>query len=322
MEFIEGGSPSALVKQNGRLTEQRAIELTIQTAQALETLHRHQTMHLDVKPANILLRKDEQGHDDVVLIDFGVSKHYDREGHQTTSTPVGLSKGYAPFEQYREGGVREFSPATDVYPLGATLYHLVTGHTPPEAAVLIDSPMVRPHEVSEPLWQVIARCMSFRRQDRYQSMTDMIDALRKVPVEVKPATPKPVAPKSVTPKPEPKKPEPKKPEPKTQGSIETKLATPTPPSQETKPAGSSETELGVSKQESKTSWIVGGIGLGVVVLAIITAIVYYTYFHDDSPLTLEGHTGSVHSASFSPDGQRIVSASEDNTIKIWDVSDI
>jgi len=59
MEFIDGGSLSALVKQNGRLTEQRAIELTIQTAQALETLHRHQTMHLDVKPANILLRKDE-----------------------------------------------------------------------------------------------------------------------------------------------------------------------------------------------------------------------------------------------------------------------
>ena len=328
MEFIDGGSLSSSVKRNGRLTERRAIDLTIQTAQALEVLHKHQTMHLDVKPANILLRQDEQEHDDVVLIDFGVSKHYDQGGHQTTSTPVALSKGYAPFEQYREGGVREFSPTTDIYSLGATLYNLVTGHIPPEAADLVDSPLARPHEVSEPLWQIIARSMSSRRHDRYQSMADLINALRKVPVEVEPATP--VMPEPVTPKPEPRKPE-----PKTQASVATKLSTPTPPSQETRPAGSSETKAVKNKEKFKTSWIVGilcvlslipvavyfgfyvGIWMIVGVLFLISLFAYLDY-QDVSLLTLRGHTNRVESAAFSPDGQRIVSASGDRTIRIWD----
>jgi len=343
MEFIDGGSLSSHVKQNGRLTEQRAIDLTIQTAQALEVLHKHQTMHLDVKPANILLRQDEQERDDVVLIDFGVSKHYDREGHQTTSTPVGLSKGYAPFEQYREGGVREFSPATDIYSLGATLYNFVTGQIPPEAAVLVDSPLVRPNDVSEPLWQVIARCMSFRRQDRYQSMTDLIGALRKVPVKVEPEapkpattepeTPKPVTPKPETPRPVTPKPESKQPEPKIQDSVETKLSSPTPPSQDTKPIGSSETKIGTTKKKSKWPWIAG---LLCALFFISVATYFCSHQNDSTPIdstpnynyhyvcsfTLEGHTDDVMSAAFSPDGKRIVSASNDKTIKIWDISDI
>ena len=130
MEFVEGGSLDTLVKTSGPLPEARAFELIMQTAQALNSLHQRQTMHLDVKPANILLRKDEQGHDDIVLIDFGVSKHYDQKGHQTTTTPVGYSKGFAPLEQYREGGVQAFSPTTDIYSLGATLYFLLTGKAP------------------------------------------------------------------------------------------------------------------------------------------------------------------------------------------------
>ena len=102
MDFIEGGSLDDLVRREGPLDEARAVDVVPQAAEALDVLHQRQTMHLDVKPSNILLRRDQQGRDDVVLIDFGVSKHYDGEGRQTTSTPVGLSKGFAPLEQYRE----------------------------------------------------------------------------------------------------------------------------------------------------------------------------------------------------------------------------
>ena len=182
MEFIEGGSLVDLVRREGSFNEARVVALAIQCTEALGTLHQRQTMHLDIKPSNILVRKDRQGNDDVVLIDFGVSKHYNREGQQTTSAPVGLSKGFAPLEQYREGGVREFSPSTDVYSLGATLYYLLTGVVPPEAADLLSTPLIRPSGISDALWQVIARAMSIRPADRYQTMEEMAQALRLVPV--------------------------------------------------------------------------------------------------------------------------------------------
>ena len=87
--------------------------------------------HLDVKPANIMLNEK----DEAVLIDFGLSKQYDAvTGNQTSTTPVGISDGYAPMEQYKPGGVCEFSPQTDIYSLGATFFKLLTGTTPPSAS--------------------------------------------------------------------------------------------------------------------------------------------------------------------------------------------
>lgn len=75
--------------------------------------------HLDIKPDNIML----SGDDNVILIDFGLSKQYDATtGSQTSSTPVGISEGYAPIEQYQIGGVASFTPETDIYALGATYF--------------------------------------------------------------------------------------------------------------------------------------------------------------------------------------------------------
>jgi serine/threonine protein kinase len=70
--------------------------------------------------------------DNAVLIDFGISKNYDESGHETTMTPVGMSDGYAPIEQYQQN-VEEFSPVSDVYALGATLYFLLHGKRPVSA---------------------------------------------------------------------------------------------------------------------------------------------------------------------------------------------
>ena len=120
MEHLSGGSLSDKVK-DGAIPEADAVRYISQVASALDFVHSKHMMHLDVKPANILL--DES--DEAVLVDFGLAKQYDETGNQTSTTPVGISHGYAPMEQYRRGGVGTFSPATDIYSLGATLYKLV-----------------------------------------------------------------------------------------------------------------------------------------------------------------------------------------------------
>ena len=129
MPYLAGGSLQDYVKSHGALSESEAMKYVKQVAKALKYMHKEQHMcHFDVKPANILL--DDNGN--AVLIDFGISKNYDTLGHETTTTPVGISEGYAPIEQYQQN-VEEFSPASDVYALGATLYFLLHGKRPVSA---------------------------------------------------------------------------------------------------------------------------------------------------------------------------------------------
>ncbi len=170
MEYIGGGSLADKVR-TGVLPETDAVRYIRQVASALEYVHSKSVMHLDVKPANILL--DEK--DNAVLIDFGLAKQYDNEGHQTSTTPVGISHGYAPLEQYRRGGVSTFSPATDIYSLGATLYKLVTGLTPPEASDVYDDglpPM--PETISVTVREAIEKAMQPRRKERPQSIAEFL----------------------------------------------------------------------------------------------------------------------------------------------------
>ena len=128
MEYVGGISLADKVRDCA-IPELVAVRYIRQVAAALDYVHSKRMMHLDVKPANILLDKD----DNAVLIGFGLAKQYDSEGQQTNSIALGISHGYAPMEQYKHGGVSNFSPATDVYSLGATLFKLVTGITPPRS---------------------------------------------------------------------------------------------------------------------------------------------------------------------------------------------
>lgn len=172
MQFIEGGSLDSKIKKEGAVNESVAIGYITQMADALRQLHEQKIMHLDIKPANVLLRGN-----DLYLIDFGVSKHYDAEGDATTTTPVGRSKGYAPIEQYRQGGVQSFSPETDIYSLGATAYFLVTGKTPPEATELIIDPIQRPNGISDSLWDAISTSMSPNKNQRPCSIQNFMSLL-------------------------------------------------------------------------------------------------------------------------------------------------
>ncbi len=129
MPYYPGGSLQEYVDTHGALSETEAMKYIRQIAKALKYMHEEEHIcHFDVKPANILL--DDKAN--AVLIDFGISKNYDESGHETTMTPVGMSDGYAPIEQYQQN-VEEFSPVSDVYALGATLYFLLHGKRPVSA---------------------------------------------------------------------------------------------------------------------------------------------------------------------------------------------
>ena len=175
MEYIEGRSLKSLVVANGALGERDAVGYITQVASALEYVHSRNTVHLDVKPDNVML-SDEDG--SAVLIDFGLSKHYDGAGEQTSTTPVGISRGYAPMEQYQTAGVTTFRPATDIYSLGATLFTLVTGAVPPEASVVNEEGLpTLPKSLSAGVRSAIERSMQSRIKDRPQSIAEFMQLL-------------------------------------------------------------------------------------------------------------------------------------------------
>lgn len=174
MEYIGNGSLKDKVDREGRLSEDLALKYIRQVAEALDYVHDRNIVHLDVKPSNILLRNTDMP----VLIDFGISKRYDETGSQTSSTPVGISKGYAPLEQYQQGGVENFQPATDIYSLGATLYFLLTGKQPPEATVVYNDGLPAfPSSVSPLVAEAVKIAMNPKVKERPQRIGEFLELL-------------------------------------------------------------------------------------------------------------------------------------------------
>lgn len=173
MDYIEGKSLSDIVKQRGKIDVGTAIEWIKKVGDALSYIHSKNINHLDIKPANIMI--DEIGNP--ILIDFGLAKQYDDEGEETSTTPVGISHGYASPEQYRKGGVSAFSPQADIYSLAATLYKLITGVTPPEAMALLDTELVFPDSIDKTIVSAITKAMSVNKKQRPSSVTEFISNL-------------------------------------------------------------------------------------------------------------------------------------------------
>lgn len=171
MDFIEGMPVSDMVKKNGPLPVADATEYIEKVGEALSYLHAKHVNHLDVKPANIMIRRGDRM---PILIDFGLSKQYDSEGNQTSTTPVGLSHGYAPMEQYNDGGVKEFSPQTDLYSLAATYYYMLSGIVPPQATRLVDEELTFTTSVPQALIPSILKAMSSGRRHRHETIREFL----------------------------------------------------------------------------------------------------------------------------------------------------
>jgi serine/threonine protein kinase len=180
MEYVEGGTLKDRLKQR-HLAVPEAVDFVIQAAEGLGCAHGHGIIHRDVKPANMLLRKD--GH--LLLSDFGIAKIL--EG-TTNLTRVGTGIGTPQYMSPEQGTGQPVDRRSDIYSLGIVLYHALTGRVPFTA----DSPLsitvkhlndplpvenLRTVGVPQPLEQVLLKMTAKAPADRYQTTDALIEAL-------------------------------------------------------------------------------------------------------------------------------------------------
>ena len=174
MDYVDGETLQQLVDRKGKLSEKEALEYIIPLCDALEVVHEKNLLHLDIKPSNILIKRQTNT---PVLIDFGISKFTEASGvDHSTTTPVALTKGYAPLEQYGQD-LSKLTALTDVYSVAATLYKLVTGVTPPEAVVIGQDGIKPPKEInpdlSGQLNSIILQSLSVKPNHRALSISTL-----------------------------------------------------------------------------------------------------------------------------------------------------
>lgn len=180
LEYLEGGDLCKLLKDNGKpFTEQQMLAVMTPIGQAVQCLHDNNILHLDIKPSNIVMRRNHDcGDDEPVLIDFGIAVHFNNSGTPTSKTPsLGVSPGYSPIEQY--SGIRQFDPRLDVYAFGATCLYLISGKDPIEA-LNIPSGFVKstiPDGVSYNVANAIVRAMSKENEYRTSSINEFFENL-------------------------------------------------------------------------------------------------------------------------------------------------
>ncbi|WP_455628148.1 serine/threonine-protein kinase [Parabacteroides chinchillae] len=177
MEYISGNSLKYMMDKEGVLPEPIVLKYVRQIGEALQFVHEKNILHLDIKPSNILIDKD----DNARLIDFGVSKRYDIEEQETSTTMLTLSKGFASVEQYDNEGTQLFSPCPDIYSLGATMYNLLTGKIPTESILRATRPLQNPSEINPAITpkteSAIIKAMQIVPTDRFQSISEMLESL-------------------------------------------------------------------------------------------------------------------------------------------------
>lgn len=178
MEFVDGQALSTILSRDGMLEEQQVVGIGLQVISALAHAKEHNVIHLDVKPANIMICKDGR----VKLADFGLAMILEHPGAAEASRKAVGTPYYMSPEQV-EGGKLDWR--TDQYSLGASLYEAVTGVKPFQGSSVSDILVKRFFEKPAPAWRVgrrktsrgfsavLAKMLSRSPESRYQSFADL-----------------------------------------------------------------------------------------------------------------------------------------------------
>ncbi len=179
LEYVDGPSAQALLDRLSHLPVGDAVHIIVDIARALEHLHSRNIVHRDIKPSNILITQSGVAK----LSDLGLAKRTDETSHLTVAKQGFGTPYYMPYEQAINA--KHADARSDIYALGGTLYHLVTGEVPfsaPSHVEIVEkknlgfytpASLVNP-DVPNRLDQILAKMMARNPRDRYQIASELI----------------------------------------------------------------------------------------------------------------------------------------------------
>lgn len=183
MEYVEGEDLKTLIKKQGKLAPDTAISIAKQVCEGLKEAHEQKVVHRDLKPQNIMI--DEQG--SAKVMDFGIARRAEAPGVTQTGILIGTPDYMSP--EQAEG--IETDHRSDIYSLGVILYEMVTGRVPFKGSSALSialkhktqrpkNPQTLNPEISDDLCHLIQKCMHKQRENRYQSVNDLISDLVRI----------------------------------------------------------------------------------------------------------------------------------------------
>ena len=182
MEYAEGEALSEILEKRGKLSTEKSLEYTLQIAMALEHAHGNGIVHRDIKPENVIVTKNGLAK----LCDLGLAREVGAQSQLTmTGAAIGTPQYISP-EQAK--GKNDIDIRSDIYSLGASLYHMLVGRPPFPGkipAVVCTMHVTQPFpdprdlvpEIPETVWRIIQKCTEKKREKRYQEPSQLIQAI-------------------------------------------------------------------------------------------------------------------------------------------------
>lgn len=287
-QLIRGQTLQQELEQQGIFDEAKIWQLLNDLLPLLQFIHAHHVIHRDIKPENIIRRQSDGK---LVLIDFGVAKHLTTTAIAKPGTSIG-SFGYASLEQLNSGDVY---PASDLYSLGVTCFYLLTQVNPSQLWVekgyswVVDWRQYLKSPIDKKLEQLLDKLLQKDIHQRYRLVDEVLPQLNH------PSLPPISQSIELT-------------QPPISGISNLESIPSNQPQQDKHNLPTKLVPVKVKNQ-----LIAGGI-------VLLLGLAGYSYWQREPTPTLTGHTGEVNTVAFTPDGQKLASGSDDQTIKIWNLN--